>query len=446
MRRFPATAKEVDEKPVPASIQPARASTIERYDISEELVPSVLHPGSSSPRLSLVVLPFANVGGDHDQEYFADGITESLTVDLSRISGAFVIARNTAFAYKNKAIDLRQIGRDLNVRYGLEGSVQRGGNRLRLNVQLIDCHTGTHLWAERFDKELADLFEVQDDIVARLAGQLGVQLVEAEARRAEGSPDPNSMDLYFRARALINRGSTAEYLKPAEAFLERALQLDPNNVDALAARGWVDMDLGGGFMADDRAARLTSAEAVAIKALSLAPNHAWAHLVLGSFYNTVNRGTEAIAEFEHALTLDRNLVYAHALIGMAKTALGRAEEAEGHYREALRLSPRDVAAHHWMSSAGTSKLHLARDEEAAAWFRRAIEANRNFAFTHFSLAAALAHLGRADAARGAGKSGLSLEPGFTIGRFRAGARSDNPVYLRGRERIYEGMRRAGIPE
>jgi TolB-like protein len=446
MGRSPATSNQVDEKSVMASTQPVHAFAIERPDIPEELVPSVLHPSSSSPRLSLVVLPFANVGGDHKQEYFADGITESLTVDLSRISGAFVIARNTAFAYKGKAIDLRQIGRDLNVRYGLEGSLQRGGNRLRLNVELIDCNTGTHLWAERFDKELADLFEMQDDIVARLAGQLGAQLVEAEARRAEGSPDPDSMDLYFRARALINRGSTAEYLKPAEAFLERALQLDPNNVDALAAKGWVDMDLGAGFMTDDHAARLASAEATAIKALSLAPNHAWAHLVLGSFYNTVNRGTEAIAEFEHALMLDRNLVYAHALIGMAKTALGRGKEAEGHYCEALRLSPRDVAAHHWMSSAGTSKLHLARDEEAAAWFRRAIEANRNFAFTHLSLAAALAHLGRTDAARAAGKSGLLLEPGFTIGRFRAGARSDNHVYLRGRERIYEGMRRAGIPE
>ena len=446
IRCAPATSEQLDEKPVTASTQLVGASPIERSNISGEMVPSVHHQGLSPPRLSLVVLPFANVGGDHEQEYFADGITESLTVDLSRISGAFVIARNTAFAYKSKAIDLRQIGRDLNVRYGLEGSVQRGGNRLRLNVQLIDCDTRTHLWAERFDKELGDLFEMQDDIVTRIAGQLGAQLVEAEARRAEGAPDPDSMDLYFRARALINRGSTAEYLKPAEAFLERALQLDPNNVDALAAKGWVNMDLGAGFMTDDHAARLASAEATAIKALSLAPNHAWAHLVLGSFYNTVNRGTEAIAEFEHALMLDRNLVYAHALIGMAKTALGRAEEAEGHYCEALRLSSRDVAAHHWMSSAGTSKLHLARDEEAAAWFRHAIEANRNFAFTHLSLAAALAHLGRTDAARVAGKSGLLLEPSFTIGCFRAGARSDNPVYLRGRKRIYEGMRRAGIPE
>jgi len=254
------------------------------------------------------------------------------------------------------------------------------------------------------------------------------------------------MDLYFRARALINRGSTAEYLRPAEAFLERALQLDPSNVDALAAKGWVDMDFGAGFITDDRAARLASAEAVAIKALSLAPDHAFAHLVLGSFYSAVNRGEEAIAQFEHALTLDCNLVYAHALIGMAKTALGRAADAESHYREALRLSPQDVAAHHWMSSAGTSKLHQTKDEEAVSWFRRAIETNRNFAFTHLSLAAAFAHLGRIDGARAAAKAGLILEPSFTIARFCAGARSDNLVYLAGRERIYEGMRRAGVPE
>jgi TolB-like protein/Tfp pilus assembly protein PilF len=394
----------------------------------------------------LIVLPFVSIGGDQDQDYFADGITESLATDLSRISGAFVIGHNTAYVYKGNAIDLRQIGRDLNVRYALQGSVQRGGKRLRVNVQLIDCNSATHLWAERFDQALADLFEMQDEIVARLASQLDAQLVEAEARRAERSPDPDSMDLYFRAKALINRGTTAEYLKPAEALLKRAVQLDPNNVDALAAKGWVDMDFGAGFIADDRSVRLASVEVNAIKALSLAPNHAFAHLVLGSFYSAVDRSDEAIAEFEHALILDRNLVYAHSLIGMAKTALGRAEEAESHYNEALRLSPRDVAAHHWMSSAATSKLHLAKDEEAVLWFRRAIEANRNFAFTHLSLAAALAHLGRIDEARAAAKAGLKLEPSFTIARFRAGARSGNAVYLGGRERIYEGMRRAGIPE
>jgi TolB-like protein/Flp pilus assembly protein TadD len=401
---------------------------------------------ASPKRLSLVVLPFVDIRGDREQEYFADGITESLTTDLSRISGAFVIGHNTAFGYRGRAIDLRQIGRDLNVRYALQGSLQRAGDRLRINVQLVDCTLATYLWAERFDKTVADLFEMQDEIVARLAGQLGAQLVEAEARRAERSPDPDSMDLYFRARALINRGSTAEYLRSAEVLLQRALHLDPSNVDALAAKGWVDMDFGAGFMADDRQARLASAEASAIKALSLAPDHAFSHLVLGSFYSAVNRSDEAIAEFEHALGLDHNLVYAHALIGMAKTALGHAEEAESHYREALRLSPRDVSAHHWMSSAATSKLHLGHDQEAVLWFRRAIEANRNFAFTHLSLAAALAHLGRMDEAHAAAAVGLELEASFTITRFRAGARSENPGYLAGRERIYDGMRRAGIPE
>jgi len=404
------------------------------------------HPPYGPPRLSIVVLPFADIRDDNEQEYFVEGITESLTTDLSRISGTFVIGHNTASVYRGGAVDLRQIGRDLNVRYALQGSLQRGGNRLRINVQLIDCSAATPLWAERFDTTVADLFEMQDEIITRLASQLGAQLVEAEARRAERSPDPDSMDLYFRAKALMNRGSTAEYLKLAEALLEQALQLDPHNADALAAMGWVDMDFGAGFMADDRQRRLASAEARATKALTLAPDHAFSHLVLGSFYSAVNRSDEAIAEFEHALVLDRNLVYAHALIGMATTALGHAGEAESYYREALRLSPRDVAAHHWMSSAGTSKLHLGQDGEAAVWFRRAIEANRNFAFSHLSLAAALAHLGKIAEAHAAARVGLGLEPSFTITRFRAGARSENPGYLGGRERIYKGMRQAGIPE
>src|SRR5271168_765113 len=150
---------------------------------------------ASAPRLSIVVLPFANMGGDPEQEYFVDAVTESLTTDLSRISGSFVIGRNTAFTYKGKHVDLKQIGRELNVRYVLEGSVQRGGNRMRVNVQLIDTETGSHLWAERFDKPLADLFDMQDEIVARLANQLGTELVTAEARRAERKPDLDSIDL-----------------------------------------------------------------------------------------------------------------------------------------------------------------------------------------------------------------------------------------------------------
>ena len=156
---------------------------------------------SAPPRLSIVVLPFANIGGGAEQEHLVDEVTESLTTDLSRIRGAIVIARNTAFTYKGKPLDVKTIGRELNVRYVLEGSVQRGGNRMRVNVQLIDAETGNHLWAERFDKSLADLFDMQDEIVARLAGALNAQLVAAEARRAEKAPNPDSIDLYFQGLA-----------------------------------------------------------------------------------------------------------------------------------------------------------------------------------------------------------------------------------------------------
>ena len=162
---------------------------------------------SAPPRLSIVVLPFANIGGDPEQEYFVDGVTESLTTDLSRIRGAFVIARNTAFTYKGKPLDLKPIGRELNVRYVLEGSVQRGGNRMRVNVQLIDAETGNHLWAERFDKPLADLFDMQDEIVARLAGALNAQLAAAEARRAEQAPTPELDGPLFSRYGLAQQGS-----------------------------------------------------------------------------------------------------------------------------------------------------------------------------------------------------------------------------------------------
>src|SRR5271154_625552 len=177
----------------------------------------------------MIVLPFANIGGDPEQEHFVDGVTESLTTDLSRIRGAYVVARNTAFTYKGKPLDVKTVGRELNVRYVLEGSVQRGGNRMRVNVQLIDAEAGNHLWAERSDKPLADLFEMQDEIVARLAGSLNAQLVAAEARRAERTPNPNSIDLYFQGMALLHKGWTPDNLARACSFFDRALLTDPGN-------------------------------------------------------------------------------------------------------------------------------------------------------------------------------------------------------------------------
>ena len=267
------------------------------------------------PRLSIVVLPFANIGGGPEQDYFVDGVTESLTTDLSRMRGMLVIGRSTAFTFKGKSVDLKQIGRELNVRYVLEGSVQRCGNRMRVNVQLIDAETGNHLWADRFDKPLADLFDMQDEIVARLANQLGAELTAAEAHRAERTQTPNSMDHYFQGLAWLNRGINPENMKQARGYFQRALGLDPDNLDALLGAGQVDFVVAANFLSDDRAARLASAEATIAKVLSLRPNDALAHEIMGGVLNQTKRAVQGIAEFERALALDPNRATAHGEIG-----------------------------------------------------------------------------------------------------------------------------------
>jgi TolB-like protein len=399
-----------------------------------------------APRLSIVVLPFANIGGDPEQEYFVDGVTESLTTDLSRINGAFVIARNTAFTFKGKAVDVKKLGRELNVRYVLEGAVQRGGNRLRLNVQLIDVETGNHLWAERFDKPIADLFDMQDEIVSSLANTLEAQLIAVEARRAKRSIHPDAMDLCFQGWELRNKGSSPEHVAQARGYFERALVLDPCSIDALVGSAGVDVRSFANSFGDDWTARITAAETAATKALSLAPNHARAHYILGLIYAFTNRVAGGIAECERALALDRNLVSAHAAIGMAKYMIGRGTETEAHVREALRLSPRDPSAYMWSSYAGTAKLWQGADAEAVAWYRRSVEANRNYPLAHFYLAVALAYIGELDEARAAVQAGLTIHPNFTINRYRASAACDHPAYLAGRERTYAGMRLAGVPE
>jgi len=402
----------------------------------------------SPPHLSIVVLPFANLNGDPEQDYFVDGVTESLTTDLSRIRGAFVIACNTAFTFKGKALDVKKLGRELNIRYVLEGSVQRGGNRLRVNVQLVDAETSNHLWAERFDKPVADLFDMQDEIVSRLANSLDAELVAAEARRAERSLHPDAMDLVFQGRALFNRGWTPEHMARARSFFEKAMALNPENVEAMVGLARVDAVIGAALMTDDWLARLTAAETTLTKVLSLAPNDAVAHFALGGVQITTKRMARGIAECEHALALDRNLAGAHAVIGYAKFLLGRGAETEAHINEALRLSPRDTMAHRWMVWVGFAKAQLGVDAEAVLWMRRGLDANRNFALAHFNLAAVLARLGELDEARAAVQAGLALHPSFTIRRLRdpTNARSDNPTFLAWRDRTIEGMRMAGVPE
>ena len=409
------------------------------------------HGGSSNPpaipRLSIVVLPFATLGGDHEQEYFVDGVTDCLTTDLSRIAGAFVIGRSTAFTFKGKAIDAREIGRELNVRYALEGSMQRGGDRFRVNVQLTDTETGTCVWADRFDKPVANLLDMQDEIVSRLANTLNAELVRAEARRAERSLRPDSMDLCFQGRAFLNKGLTPALMAQARDFFVRALALDPDNIEAAVAAAHIDFAMGASHMIDDGTVHFQAAENALNSVLLRAPNHPRAHMLLGGIQMRTNRAAKGIAECRQALALDRNLAEAHGLIGFGKHVLGHGEEVEGHIQEALRLSPRDTRAFLWFMIVGMAKLLTNADLEALDWLRRSIKANPNFALCHFHLAGALAMMGELREARSSAEAGLALDPSFTLRRHRiSNFPFTNPVRLARRERLYEGMRMAGVPE
>ncbi|HKW52710.1 MAG TPA: adenylate/guanylate cyclase domain-containing protein [Stellaceae bacterium] len=412
--------------------------------------PDAFAPEKSGPRrLSIVVLPFANLGGDPEQEYFVDGVTESLTTDLSRMSGAFVIARSTAFTYKGKAVDVKQIGRELGVRYLLEGSVQRGGDRIRINVQLVDAESGAHLWAERFDRDRVDLFEMQDEIVAHLARTLDAELTAAEARRAERShsADPDALDLTFRGWAAYNRGHSLGDLLEAARFFDQALMLDQQNVGALAGLALAKLSPYSGIHTkEERAIHFGAAEAAAAKAVALAPNNASAHRALGWAYTLTDRAALGIAQFERAIALDRNHAPAYGGIGWAKILLGRAEEAEDHIACALRLSPRDRLAYQWYHFVGTANLCLGRYDEAEIWLRRAIEVDMTYPQAQFALAVALAQQGKLASAQAAAKQGLALAPASTVRRFRDGVPSNHPTFLAQRERFYEGLCKAGVPE
>jgi adenylate cyclase len=405
--------------------------------------------GVKSPEvahLSIVVLPFTNLSGDPTQDYFADGITENLTTDLSRLHGSFVIARNTAFTFKGKNVDAKEIGKELGVRYVLEGSVQRDQNQVRVNAQLVDTENGGHLWAERFDKPLSNLFSMQDDIVASLASQLGAELITDEARRAERTPAPDSMDLYFQGMSWINKGRNPADTERGRDFFKRALALDPDNLDAAVGLACADVQAAVGYYVDDKAERLESVEANLNRVLSRSPNNAQARYCLGRALVQNKRGFEGVAESERALALNPNLASAHALIGLAKLFDGHPEEAESHEREALRASPHDSEAGVWVAYIALAKLYLGSYEEALDWYRRAMDLDPNYATGRFNMAAVLVELGRLDEARAEVQAGLALNPGFTIRRYRAGVQSDNPAFLKGRERIIEDMRKAGVPE
>jgi TolB-like protein len=312
----------------------------------------------AAPRLSIVVLPFANLSNDPDQQYFADGITEDLTTDLSRLPNMVVIARNTAFTYKNKPVDAKQVGRELAVRYLLEGSVQRSGNQVRVTTQLIDAETGTHLYAERFDRPLGDLFALQNDVTSRIAVALNLELVAAEAARPSANPD--ALEYILRGRAADAKPPTRESKTAAVGLFERALAADPGSIDAQGrlAAGLAGRMLDG--MSDLPAEDIKRAEALLAPALAASPGNPFLHYVKGQLLRAVAQGpfglnaeervarfTDAIPEYEIVLAANPNAVNVLAHLAWCKFLTGAQDETIPLLEKAIRLSPRDPYLYLW---------------------------------------------------------------------------------------------------
>jgi TolB-like protein len=427
---------------------PSAAATANGEDANGE---SVTSPDADEPgpaRLSLVVLPFVNIGGVTDYDHFVDGLTETLTTDLSRSYASFVISRNTALAYRGKPIDTRQIGRELGVRYVLEGSVQIADHRIRITAQLIDAESGAHLWADRFDKAHAGLLDMQDEVTARLVRTIHVEMIAAESQRAARErPDRfDSVDHTLHGWAAWNQHLSLEVARKARGFFEAALRIDENNVGALLGCANAHMWEVNMYASDDRAGQIRAANAAATKALAQAPDSAEAHVTYGTVLFAMRAPERALREFEFALSLNGNLASAHAYLGLMKFFLGRAHETRAHVAEAMRLSPRDPVLFQWHFMNGVADLYLARVVRALESLRKSVEINPNWGLSQFVLAAALALAGLLDNAAEVCALARRLAPNFTIAKFRAEAVSDNPFYLAQRERFYEGLRLAGAPE
>jgi TolB-like protein/class 3 adenylate cyclase/Tfp pilus assembly protein PilF len=401
-----------------------------------------------APRLSLVVLPFTNLGGDPDQEYFADGLTEDLTTDLSRLDGSFVIARNTAFTYKNKPMDVRQIGRDLGVRYVLEGSVRRSADLVRVNAQLIDAETRAHLWAERFDRPGSSLIEMQNEITAGIASTLRVRLVDIESRRGQRErPDnPDATDLAMRGWALIYASQTRDNNAAARRLFEKALQIDPQVASALTGLGFTHIRDVLNRWTDAYGDHLQRADELIERAIARNPDDAAAHQYKALLRRAQRRSEEAIAAAESAVSLNRNLAGAYTEMGWNHALLGRPEKTEGYVRQGMRLSPRDPFLVYWWLYIGVAQLHQGQDAAALETFRKAIDADPGFPSSYGWLAAAYVFVGREAEAREPMERWLRAVPWMTLTRYKVLEQSDHPAYLAQRPRIYEAWRKLGMPD
>jgi TolB-like protein/class 3 adenylate cyclase len=404
---------------------------------------------TEAPRLSIVVLPFRNLSGDPSQEYFADGITEDLTSDLSRIAGSLVISRNTAFTFKGKAVDARHIGRELGVRYVLDGSVRRMGGTVRVNAQLVDAGTGAHLWAEQMDVDQNTLATLQDNfgIANRLARTLSVELVNVEGRRAQRA-DPDAVDLTMRGWSVLNGGPNKDDAQRSVALFEDALRIDPENGQARVGLAQALTLVYRNRWDPDPAKVLARADEAATRAIAIAPNYAHAHYVKAEVLGLSNRFDAALATYDRAIALDRN--HAAAYVGRARNlnVIGRSAEALAPVERAIRLSPRDPELYVWYFVLCHANTHLARDAQAIDWCLKSIATGKTFYFAYVDLASAYAWRGQNAEAAAAVAELLKLRPGFTVQTLvqEGSGTSDNPAFRKEFLRIVEGARKAGLPE
>ena len=409
------------------------------------ILSSRLAKPAQAVHLSIVVLPFANLSGDPAQDYFADGITENLTTELSRIRDSFVIARNTAFTFKGKGLDAKEIGKELGVRYVLEGSVQRDGTRVRVNAQLIDAQSGAHLWADRFEEDVTDLFKLQDQVVARLADSLGFALMSAEAEKGARSKNPDVIDLTMRGWNLFLRGMAQppkehrDSSNEARGLFDRALQIDPNDADALAGSASIYLlayFLGwGGDPGTDYEAKVLGQ---ANRAIALAPDNLRAYLVKADYLSLSRRYNEALRVTDAGLAINPNDVLLLEPRTTAENSLGRFEQAKADAQRAMRLSPRgpELALFHLIVA--DAEISLGHVDAAIDEYRKAIDLGFSNFPVYTNLAAAYAIAGRTDEATAALAEARRLNPAITI-KWMKEHTPNLPA-------VFDGLRKAGLPE
>jgi TolB-like protein/Flp pilus assembly protein TadD len=389
--------------------------------------------------------------GDPSLDYIVDGITESLITDISRaLPGSFVVSRTTSFAYRDRTMDARHIGREVGVRYVLSGSVLLGEDLARVNAELIDTRTDGRLWSDRFDTERSDVLAAQDEIVARLSRSVGLQVIDAQAKRSMKSKSAEAVDFVMRGWAVMNRPTTRQTLIEARALFEQALSVDPHDVNALAQIATIFVfEVANCYYDDGRSERLARADALLSEVLAMDPNHIAALRARATLLRTRGSLREAIAAAAAAIACNPGEPRAYNEMGLSWLYLGELEQAIECFRKAGRIAPHDPSRWVWMSGLGRAQMFLGQDADAVQSLYAAVAANPRAFDSHAFLAAACALAGRQDEAQAALNECDRLKPGLTITElsriWSVPLEATDPRYRDYHERLNLGLARAGMP-